>query len=279
MDSSRQAGMAEVATSVLHNVGNVLNSVNVSTTLVSDQVRRTKALNIVKLAALFEQHKDNLADFITHDPRGQMIPAYLHTLADSVSGEQQALNAELENLRKNVEHIKDIVAMQQSYARTSGVMEAISVPDMVEDALRINSGSLARHDVDTVRDYQARPIVVTDKHKVMQILINLVRNAKYACDESGRNDKSVTVKITRDEHTVRIAVVDNGVGIQPENLTRIFAHGFTTRKEGHGFGLHSGALAARELGGELSVHSDGPGRGATFTLSLPTKPDGSQHHE
>jgi signal transduction histidine kinase len=277
MEASRQAGMAEVATGVLHNVGNVLNSVNVSATLVADHVRRTKAVNVVKLAALFEQHKANLADFITHDPRGQMIPSYLHTLADSIAGEQQALFAELENLRKNIEHIKDIVAMQQAYARTSGVMEAISVPDMVEDALRINAGSLARHDVDTVRDYQARPVVVTDKHKVMQILINLVRNAKYACDESGRNDKIITVKITRDDRAVKIAVVDNGVGIPSENLTRIFAHGFTTRKEGHGFGLHSGALAARELGGELSVHSDGPGCGAAFTLILPNKSEGNSH--
>jgi signal transduction histidine kinase len=135
----------------------------------------------------------------------------------------------------------------------------------------MNAGSLARHDVELTRDYQARPVITTDKHKVMQILINLVRNAKYACDESGRTGKHVIVRTTADERAVKIAVIDNGVGIVAENLTRIFAHGFTTRKEGHGFGLHSGALAAKELGGKITVHSDGPGAGATFVLELPFK--------
>ncbi len=272
-ETSRQAGMAEVATGVLHNVGNVLNSVNVSATLVSDHVRHTKGVNVAKLSALFEQNKNNLAEFLTKDPRGQMIPAYLGTLAEGLATEHQAVVNELDQLRKNVEHIKEIVAMQQAYARTSGVTETVSVPDLVEDALRMNAGSLARHDVDTVREYQARPVVTTDKHKVMQILINLVRNAKYACDESGRTDKRIVVRATADGHRVRISITDNGVGIPSENLTRIFAHGFTTRKHGHGFGLHSGALAARELGGSLTVHSEGPGKGATFILELPYKPE------
>jgi len=273
--TSRQAGMAEVATGVLHNVGNVLNSVNVSTTLVSDQVRHSKSVNVAKLAALFDQHKSDIAAFLTKDARGLMIPGYLATLAESLAAERHTLITELEHLRKNVEHIKDIVAMQQAYARTSGVIETVSVPDMVEDALRVNSGSLSRHDVDTFRDYQVRPVVTTDKHKVMQILVNLVRNAKYACDDSGRSGKQITVRITSDDQHVRIAVIDNGIGIPAENLTRIFNHGFTTRAQGHGFGLHSGALAAKELGGSISAQSAGAGQGATFTLELPFKLDTS----
>jgi ligand-binding sensor domain-containing protein/signal transduction histidine kinase len=276
METSRQAGMAEVATGVLHNVGNVLNSVNVSATLVADHMRHTKAGNVAKLAVLFDQNKADLAGFLTNDARGKTVPAYLGTLAEMLAAEQKTVIGELDHLRKNVEHIKDIVAMQQSYARTSGVIETISVPDMVEDAIRMNAGSLARHDVDTFRDYQARPVITTDKHKVMQILINLVRNAKYACDESGRTDKLITVRITADDDRVKIAVIDNGVGIPAGNLTRIFNHGFTTRKHGHGFGLHSGALAAKELGGSLDVHSDGPGHGAVFTLALPYRSDESR---
>jgi signal transduction histidine kinase len=264
---------------VLHNVGNVLNSVNVSATLAAEQVRHTKGANVAKLAALFEQHKSDLGVFLTKDSRGQMIPAYLGTLAEMLGDEQKTLITELEHLRKNVEHIKDIVAMQQSYARTSGVMETVSVPDLVEDALRINAGSLARHDIHLVRDYEARPVVSTDKHKVMQILINLVRNSKYACDESGRIDKKITVRTTSDDHCIRISVSDNGVGIPAENLMRIFNHGFTTRKSGHGFGLHSGALAAKELGGKLTVHSDGLGHGATFVLELPFKPGTSTYED
>ena len=269
LDASRHAGMAEIATGVLHNVGNVLNSVNVSATVVAEHIRNTRAMSIGKLAALFSQHKGDLAEFMTKDPRGQMVPAYLETLAEAIGSEHTMVIGELEQLRKNIEHIKDIVAMQQSYARTAGVLETVSIPDLIEDALRINAGSLARHDVQTVRDYQARPVVTTDKHKIIQILINLVRNAKYACDESGRSDKKIVVRTTAGEEGVNIVVIDNGVGIPPENLSRIFSHGFTTRVNGHGFGLHSGALAAKELGGSLTVASDGLGKGATFTLFVP----------
>jgi signal transduction histidine kinase len=158
--------------------------------------------------------------------------------------------------------------MQQSYAKVSGVAEKIAVADLVEDAIRMNAGALTRHDISLVRDYRARPTVTVDKHKVLQILVNLIRNAKYACDEAGRIDKQMIVRVAAENSRVRISVVDNGVGIPEANLARIFQHGFTTRKHGHGFGLHSGALAAKELGGALTAHSDGPGRGATFTLEL-----------
>ena len=271
LETSRQAGMAEVATGVLHNVGNVLNSVNVSATLVSDHVHRTKASQVAKLAALFAQHKEDLGAFVTSDPRGRMIPDYLAKLAESLAEEQKTIVTELEQLRKNVEHIKEIVAMQQAYARPSGVIETIDLIELVEDSLRINSGSLVRHEIEIAREYGARPTVTTDKHKVIQILINLIRNAEHACIEARRSDRRIVVRTAAHENNVRVEVVDNGVGIKPENRTRIFQHGFTTRAHGHGFGLHSGALAAKELGGVLRVRSDGPGQGATFTLELPLK--------
>jgi PAS domain S-box-containing protein len=269
VEMSRQAGMAEVATGVLHNVGNVLNSVTVSAAVVADQVGRSKAANIGKVAALLDEHKAGLASFLTDDPRGQKLPSYLATLGAMLVEEQQAVIAEIDGLRKNVEHINGIIAMQQSFARTLGVIETLSASDLIEDALRIDVDSLDRHGIALVRDFQASPLVTTDKHKVIQVLVNLLRNAKQACDASGRADPQITVRTTTDEHGVNIAVIDNGIGIPAENLTRIFNHGFTTRKDGHGFGLHSGALAAKAIGGELSVHSDGAGRGATFTLKLP----------
>lgn len=269
LEISRFAGMAEVATSVLHNVGNVLNSVNVSATLLGEHLRRTKATQVAKLAGLFEQHQSDLGGFVTNDPRGRMIPDYLKKLSDSLAEEQKAAVAEVEQLQKNVEHIKEIVAMQQAYARPSGVMETIGLVELVEDSLRINSGSLARHDIEVQREFEAQPTITTDKHKVIQILINLIRNAEHACIEGRRAERRITVRTTAADGCVRIEVIDNGVGIRPENLTRIFQHGFTTRAHGHGFGLHSGALAAKELGGALRVSSDGPGCGAVFTLELP----------
>jgi PAS domain S-box-containing protein len=276
LDVSRYAGMAEVATNVLHNVGNVLNSVNVSAALVSEKVQKSKVPNLAKAAALMREHENDLAVFLAQDPKGTQLVSYLGALAQHLGCEQVEILKELESLDTNIEHIKEIVTMQQNYASASGIVDTLPVVDLVEDALRMNAGALARHDVQVVREYIATPSVPVDKHKVLQILINLVRNAKYALDDGEQRDKRLRVRVATDgDDFVKISVIDNGVGIAPEHLTRIFEHGFTTRKDGHGFGLHSGALAAKEMGGSLSMHSDGPGRGATFTLSLPRH----QEHE
>jgi PAS domain S-box-containing protein len=269
LETSRQAGMAEVATGVLHNVGNVLNSVNVSATLVAEKLAKSKVVNLTKAAALLQEHAADLGTFLTSDPKGRQLPDYLTQLAGHLATERAALLEEMNQLRQHTEHIRDIVAMQQSYAKVSGVTESSKATELVEDALRLNAGALTRHDVQVVRDYTADPTLTVDKHKVLQILVNLIRNAKYACDDSGRNDKRMTVRVVNSKDWVKIEVIDNGVGIPPENLTCIFSHGFTTKSDGHGFGLHSGALAARELGGSLLAHSDGVGQGATFTLELP----------
>jgi C4-dicarboxylate-specific signal transduction histidine kinase len=271
VEASRLAGMAEIATGVLHNIGNVLNSVNVSATLVSELVRTSKGSNVRRVSDLLREHANDLPGFFTRDPRGAKVPAFLATLTEHLEQEQTEALRELEGLRKNIEHIKGIVAMQQSHAKAAGVTETIGVTELIEDAVRITDAALANHRVELVRDFQSQPVITVEKHKVMQILVNLIRNAKQACVESAQADKRVIVRLaTRDDH-VEVAVIDNGTGIAAENMTRIFAHGFTTRKDGHGFGLHSGALAARELGGSLSAQSDGPGRGAMFTLLLPNK--------
>ena len=273
LETSRLAGMAEVATSVLHNVGNVLNNVNISTSLVLDLVKKSRLNNLGRLATMIQEQRDNLATFFETDPRGRQLPAYLLQLAQHLAAEQGQLTTEIELTRKNIEHIRDIVTMQQNYAKVSGVVEKVKVADLVEDAIRMNAGALTRHQVEIVRDFPTEPIEChTERHKVLQILVNLIRNAKYACDESGRQDKRLTMQIRPGDGRVQIIAVDNGVGIPAENLTRIFNHGFTTRENGHGFGLHSGALAASELGGSLTVHSDGPGKGASFTLEIPLHP-------
>jgi C4-dicarboxylate-specific signal transduction histidine kinase len=270
LEASREAGRAEVATSVLHNVGNVLNSVNVSCTLLMDQLRESRVGNVAKVVELMTEPEGGLTHFLTQDPRGRQIPTYLASLSSSLQEEHHLMSAEAEALRDRIEHIKEIVSMQQNYGRVSGVNETILPEQLMEDALKLSAGSLARHGVAVRRQYQPLPAITVDKHAVLQILLNLITNAKYACSDGGSGAKTITLRLL--DHSpgrVRLQVADNGVGILPENLTRIFQHGFTTRKFGHGFGLHSGALAARDLGGSLSAHSDGPGLGATFTLELP----------
>ncbi len=274
LEASRLAGMAEVATGVLHNVGNVLNSVNVSATLVSDRVRQSKVAGLHKAAALLQQQRGQLTAFLTADPKGKALPDYFIKLSEHLSVEQSELLRELQSLTQNIEHIKEIVAMQQSYAKVSGCLEPMPPAPLVEDALRINAEALARHRVEVVREFAEVPPVLADRHKVLQVLVNLISNAKYALDDDRPRDKRLTLGIARNGNgRVKIVVRDNGVGIAPENLAKIFQHGFTTKKNGHGFGLHSGALAATEMGGSLAAYSDGPGEGATFTLELPMAPE------
>jgi ligand-binding sensor domain-containing protein/signal transduction histidine kinase len=273
VEASRQAGMAEVATGVLHNVGNVLNSVNVSSSLLSDLAKKSKVTFVGRVAALLNEHTADLSEFLSHDPKGRQLPDYLSKLAIELKQEQAATLQELAGLDKNIGHIKDIVSMQQSYATVAGVTTHVKVNDLLEDALKMNSTGLVRHDVKVIREFdETSPEIIVDRHKVLQILVNLIRNAIHACNDLGGQDKRLTARVVVTEGQLKISVIDNGIGIPQENLKRIFNHGFTTRKDGHGFGLHSSSLAAKQMGGNLSVHSDGPRMGATFTLELPLQP-------
>jgi PAS domain S-box-containing protein len=271
-DVSRQAGMAEVATSVLHSVGNVLNSVNVASSCLAVSLRKSKATNLSKVVDLLRAHKEDLGSFLTSDPKGRELPGYLGQLAEHLAGEQTDALTELAQLQKNIEHIKDIVSMQQNFAKVSGLVETIPAAELVEEALCIGFSSFTHQAIVVTREFLKVPPITVEKHKVLQILVDLVRNAGQACEEGNPPEKRLRVRISDGGDRVRIAVTDNGTGIRSENLTRIFAHGFTTKKTGHGFGLHSGALMAREMGGSLTGQSDGPGLGATFILELPSSP-------
>jgi signal transduction histidine kinase len=274
---SRQAGMAEVATGTLHNVGNVLTSINVSASIVHNGLRQSRIANLSKALLLLREHSDNLAVFLADDPKGKVLPSYLETLAEHLAAEQSEMLLEMDNLAKNLEHVKEIVIMQQSYAKLCGVLETLAPAALVQDALRMNLGAFERHGVTVVRQFAEVPLVTVDKHKVLQILVNLMRNAKYAMDELGPAEKCLTVSIAhKGPERIAISVSDNGSGITRENLARIFNRGFTTKSDGHGFGLNSGFQAARELGGNLTAFSDGPGKGATFCLELPVASNTSQ---
>lgn len=273
LEASRLAGMAEIASGVLHNIGNALNSVNTSVALLGEQLQRSRLSNLGKAAQLLEQHREDLAAFLTESPQGRQLPDYLVQLSALLTNERDTLQRELELLRKNLDHIKEVVAMQQSYARVSSTVEDVAPAELVDEALRISEASLSRHHIAVQRDFQTVPLVRVTRHKVLLILVNLIRNAKHAMDETGRTDKEMVITLrATPAGQVQIIVHDNGVGIPAENLTKIYTFGFTTRKGGHGFGLHSSANAAQELGGSLRGESPGVGQGATFTLELPPVP-------
>ncbi|WP_397458281.1 sensor histidine kinase [Pseudomonas asplenii] len=268
--TARRAGMAEIATNVLHNVGNVLNSVNVSAQVLYDKVRAFKGQGVARVVQLIKEHPDDLGDFINHDPRGRALPDYLAKLADALVLEQQAMIDELAQLTRSIEHMRDIVTTQQSYAGNSSMLEPGSLQELIEDVVRICDVSLARHQITLVKEFNDIPTMALDKHKVLQILINLINNAKQALESVEERSLRIILRLkATDDQRVRIEVEDNGEGICAEHLARVFEHGFTTRPTGHGFGLHSCILAAQQLGGNLTAQSAGPGKGALFILELP----------
>jgi two-component system, NtrC family, sensor kinase len=273
--SARQAGMAEVATGVLHNVGNVLNSINVSATLVSDRMRQSRTDDFLRASQLLESHADDLAAFITTDPKGKQLPHFFSLLASFYVAERTEMMAELELLTTKVNHVKVIVATQQSYAGVAGVIEAVDVATMIDDAMKLNVASLDRDNIVVRKEYEPLPKIRVDKQKVLQILVNLITNAQAAFSEGwqgSRREITLRSSLNVEEQMIYIEIIDNAVGIPAEHLTRIFSHGFTTKPNGHGFGLHTSANAAGELGGTLTAYSDGVGKGAKFVLTLPYEP-------
>jgi signal transduction histidine kinase len=268
VDTSRRAGMADVATSVLHNVGNVMNSVNVSASLVMELARSSKVTALDKAVALLRAQPDP-ARFLAEDARGPRLLDYLASVSTALLEARAATIDELSSLSRNIDHIKAIVTQQQSLARTGGVIEELSLSQLIEDAVKMSSASSAQGHVLVECSLVAPPTIRIDRHKLFLILLNLLSNARHAVQASCTVPRIAVRTWARADDQVAIEVEDNGVGIPAALMDKIFTHGFTTRPDGHGFGLHSSACAARELGGQLSAHSAGSGQGARFTITIP----------
>jgi signal transduction histidine kinase len=270
VEASRQAGRSDVATAVLHNVGNVLNSVNVSAVLASDLVANLRTSKLSQIADLIASHSDDLARFFRDDHRGQKLPAYFTQLHTALERDKTAAAGELQSLMRNIEHIKVIVSSQQSHVKPGGAIETFDPRELLADALKYSAAAGEGDSIEIVRRFDTIPPVSLDRHKVLQIVMNLLTNARDAVLTRPAGERRIIVSARAGEHaSLEIGIEDNGCGVDPENLDRIFRLGFTTKPAGHGLGLHYSACAARELHGNLTARSDGPGRGAAFLLVLP----------
>ncbi len=270
IESTRRAGMAEVASSVLHNVGNVLNSVNVSAGVIRNRIEESEISSFESIVRLINENRETLATFVSTDPRGKKLPDYLDAFAEHLRNEEYIIGKEVENLVKNVDHIKEVIGTQQRHAVGIGITERHRVDDMVDEVVTLYTESLRQAGIIMIAEYEDSVEIITDKHKVIQILGNLILNGRDALIASSQESKQIHIKTrVTAEHRIAIQVYDNGSGIKKEDLKWIFTHGFTTKKDGHGLGLHSCAIAAQELNGSLRVLSDGFNKGATFILELP----------
>jgi signal transduction histidine kinase len=265
-------GMAEVATNVLHDVGNALTSIVVDTGLMRQSISSSRLGRLKLVSALLEEHRNNLPRFFARDPRGNHLVDYLSVLALELTQEQSALQGTLEDMNKNVSRVRAIIQMQQTYATSTLLPEDCELEELLDDAQRLHQGALERAGIQVTREVKPLPRVKVDRYKVLQILFNLLSNACHALEAKAPGDRRLEIRLEPRGGWVRIQVMDSGVGIAPEVKPRLFNQGFTTREDGQGIGLHSSALAAQLLGGRLTLESEGRDKGATATLELPVTP-------
>lgn len=290
MVASRYAGMADIATSVLHNIGNALNSVNTSATWIEQKIHQSEIDDLVSLAELLEKNEGQLDDFFRKNPKGKQIPQFIIMLARKGQKNKEKLISEVTDLLKNIDHIKQVINAQQVFNQRIAINEHCKLPDLISDALLLCKSRLENHKIKLNLEYESIPAIVTDKIKLLQILVNLIQNAIDALLAVEQEDKILTIQIQalnnfppassqpefgkrNGEQQCVIRIIDNGIGIPDEHLDKIFSYGFTSKKNGHGFGLHTSSLAAVELGGALNATSSGTNQGAIFTLVLPYKPN------
>lgn len=275
LHSARRAGMAEVATNILHNIGNILNSSYVSIDLLKANRNQNCQKKLMKIAEILEQNSNNILEFLSCDPKGQLMPKYLLTLTRTILKESEGNAIEINNIFNDLQNIREIVSLQSTVGGLSSMKEKVYIPDLIDSALNITLSSLKNAGLEIEKSYDQSPIILVDKSKLLQILVNVIKNAgESTLENAEKKSKKITISMNQYKHDfIKIVVEDNGIGIAQENISRIFSFGFTTKENGHGFGLHSSGLSAQEMGGSLIADSKGLGQGAQFILTLPIKGD------
>jgi hypothetical protein len=268
---SHRAGMAEVANSVLHNVGNVLNSANVSALILYEQHKTTSLKDFPLAISLMTAHQNDLAQYLLQDPQGRQIPDYLKLLAEVWEAEYANAIKELEQLMLSMQHIKEIVARQQSLSGQGGLKVRMNLKDVLRDAISFLAVQLKESEIEVALQVGDAVWWTGDRIKLTQIILNIVMNGQQAIMASvEKNIRKLQIQVSQShDHTLRIDFTDNGIGMTEATLNGLFSYGFTTKENGHGLGLHASAVAAHEMGGTLTAHSDGMYLGSTFSLTLP----------
>jgi signal transduction histidine kinase len=269
-DVSHRAGMAEVANSVIHNVGNALNSINVAVTTINSEIKSTPLHTLPKIADMLKANEGDLSSFLDEDEKGKQLPKLIGMLSEQWKMENATLLSETKQLQESVAHIREIVSRQQSLSGKLGIDEIINVSDLINNCLSFYVTNFKNAQILVSMDNEPGLEWTGDRSKITQILLNLIMNAEESLIAGLNNPK--TLKITsfnNKNEGIQIEVSDNGTGIEPEVLNKLFGYGFTTKPFGHGLGLHASAIAANEMNGTLQAFSSGKDKGATFILTLP----------
>ncbi|WP_207912253.1 sensor histidine kinase [Pseudobacteriovorax antillogorgiicola] len=268
VESSRKAGMAEVATGVLHNIGNVITGVNVNVQSLEQYYRKSASHRLPDLVKLFESQGDQLPEYLSDSKRRESVVGYMNAIVSDLEKNREAHLQTVQSLSQNIKHVMQLVSQQQANAKHSGIIINFSITDAIQDVLDLKAHDINSNQIEVTFNDETQLSISSDRHKVLQILTNLISNAIQATERLDR-PRSINIHQKKMGAFVHIDIRDNGIGIPAENIDKLFRFGFTTKPTGNGFGLHSSAIDATELGGKLSVFSEGPNKGATFKLKIP----------
>ncbi len=271
MDQAHKKGMADT-TGILHNIANILNSVFVTAQSIDSLMAGNPVNDLLMANSLLDKNIDRLEGFIKDDPRGKMLMQYYVTLGNEFDIYRSKMQTYIGRLADKVGLIEGIVNAQQSYTEIKSGLERLDIIPVIEDVLNMHQASIDRHGISAERKYTGSVIALAQRTKLFHILTNIVKNAVEAMDKTEPGDRVLSVEVYKKSGNIFIRISDSGEGIAQGNLENIFAYGFTTKKNGHGFGLHSCANYMTEMKGRLWAENNEDGRGASFVLQFTAPP-------
>lgn len=267
---SHESEMAEIATGVLQNVANVLSSLNSSNTFIKDTAKNSKLEGLLKANKILREHIDHIDQFIYENPKGKKLLEYYLKLEEPLKKERDDIVSQSERLDEKINIINDVITAQQSHAGISNQLTSeLSLSGIVESTLSLHSELIDDYNLSIKQNLKATIPVIAQRSKLIHVLVNFIKNAGESMENNRDGNKNLTIKSWEDSHRVYLSITDNGAGIENKNLDKVFSHKYSTKKKGHGFGLHSSANYMKEVGGNIKVSSEGVGKGTTFTLIFP----------
>ncbi len=267
--NAHKAGMSDIASNILHNVGNTLNSLKTTGYALAQTVATSKIQDLLKANELLKQNMPDIENFILKNPKGKKLLNYYLEIGDILKSENESELRDLKRLREKTDTITDMISAQQKYVHTSNFAELMDVHEVIDNALAISATDMRRKNISIEKQYKPVPKLFGQKIKLMHVLVNLLENAEEAVLKSEMGNKIIRITVEGDEKQVLVTVADNGCGISKKNLTKVFAYGVTSKKGSHGIGLHSSANYVTEMKGRIWAESEGEGKGTKMNLSFP----------
>ena len=270
-------GRLEIVDTILHNIGNAINSVSVGIETIHHQIKNDKLTpRLTALAKALEENKENFSDYIKNDPQGQKVLPFILTLAADFNIVKYQWEETVERIRNRTGHIVDIIRMQNTYHGASTTRKDINLEAAILDAIRILQESIDKRQIQIKVDCDNAPEDIRiQESQFHQMLVNIIKNSVEAVDELAQlgernNNEAPRIEIRShiQDNSLNIDITDNGIGIEPQDLEKIFSAGFTSKEHGSGLGLHSSANFVIGSGGEIQACSDGIGTGATIRIIL-----------